>query len=192
MNVVQPIRDYSKVQAIKANLKRRSPRDYLLFTLGINTGCRISDLLKLKVEDVKDIDGSIKSILEFKEKKTKKNRRLFITKDAKEALKYFFNKTGIFEYGRHLFTSNKSNENKPLTGVRAWQLVNDWCREVGITDKIGTHTLRKTAGYMMRTKGGIAIELISEILGHSNIKVTNRYIGITDDELAKTLKNFSL
>ena len=192
MNVVQQIRDYSKVQAIKANLKKRCPRDYLLFTLGINTGCRISDLLKLKVSDVKNTNGSIKSILEFKESKTKKNRRLFITKDAKEALQYYFNKTGVFGYDEYLFTSNKSNENRPLTGVRAWQMINGWAREVGITDKIGTHTLRKTAGYMMRTRGGIAIELISEVLGHSNVKVTNRYIGITDDELVKTLKNFSL
>ncbi|MBA7610888.1 Tyrosine recombinase XerC [subsurface metagenome] len=192
MKVVEPIRNYSKIQAIKANLKRSCPRDYLLFVLGITSGLRISDILKLKVEDVKNTNGTIKDILKFTEKKTKKPRRLPFSKNTKEALQFFFNKTGIFEYDRYLFTSNKSNGNKPLTGVRAWQLVNDWCFEVGINHSVGTHTLRKTAGYMMRTRGNIPIERISEILGHSNVKVTSRYIGVTDDEVEKSLRDFDL
>ena len=192
MKVVEPIRDYSKIQAIKANLKRRCPRDYLLFVLGITSGLRISDILKLRVEDVRNKDGSIRDVLRFVEKKTKKPRRLPFSKNTREALQYFFDKTGIFEYGRYLFTSNKTNGNKPLTGVRAWQLVNDWCYEVGINHSVGTHTLRKTAGYMMRTRGNIPIERISEILGHSNVKVTTRYIGVTDDEVEKSLRDFDL
>ena len=192
MKVVEPIRDYSKIQAIKANLKRRSPRDYLLFVLGITSGLRISDLLNLKVEDVKNKDGSIKDCIKLVEKKTKKPRRLPLTKNTKEALEYFFNKTGIFEYSRYLFTSSKTNGNKPLTGIRVWQMMNDWCSEVGINHNVGTHTLRKTAGYMMRTRGNIPIERISEILGHSNVKVTSRYIGITDSEVEKALKDFDL
>ncbi|GAH94234.1 unnamed protein product, partial [marine sediment metagenome] len=76
----------------------------------------------------------------------------------------------------------KSKKNKPLTRVRAWQLINEWCREVGIEERMGTHTLRKTLGYQMRKKG-IAIEVIQAILGHSNPKVPSRYIGISDDEL---------
>ena len=192
MKVVEPIRDCSKIQAIKANLKRRSPRDYLLFVLGITSGLRISDLLNLKVEDVKNKDGSIKDCIKLVEKKTKKPRRLPLTKNTKEALEYFFNKTGIFEYSRYLFTSSKTNGNKPLTGIRVWQMMNDWCSEVGINHNVGTHTLRKTAGYMMRTRGNIPIERISEILGHSNVKVTSRYIGITDSEVEKALKDFDL
>ncbi len=192
MKVVEPIRDYDKIQAIKANLKERSARDYLLFQLGITSGLRISDILKLKVEDVKNRDGSIKDILRFKEKKTKKPRRLPFSKNTKEALRYYFNQTGVFEYGRYLFTSNKTNGNKPLTGVRVWQMMNDWAFEVGINHNVGTHTLRKTAGLMMRTRGNIPIEQISEILGHSNLKVTSRYIGITDDEVEKNLRDFDL
>ena len=71
-------------------------------------------------------------------------------------------------------------------------MVNDWCYEVGINHNVGTHTLRKTAGYQMRVKGNIAIEVISEMLGHSNLKVTSRYIGVSDSELEKNLKDFDL
>ncbi|MBA7585159.1 hypothetical protein ES708_27129 [subsurface metagenome] len=39
---------------------------------------------------------------------------------------------------------------------------------------------------------GIAIEIIREVLGHKNLQVTRRYIGITDDEVTKVIKNFNL
>ena len=52
MNYVQPIRDKQKIEEIKGYLKQNGSRDLLLFTMGINTGLRISDLLKLKVIDV--------------------------------------------------------------------------------------------------------------------------------------------
>ena len=37
-------------------LKKKSDRDYLLFKLAIHTGIRLTDLLNLKVKDVKMID----------------------------------------------------------------------------------------------------------------------------------------
>ena len=49
---VEPIREIKDIKRIKRNLKDK-PRDLLLFTLGINNGLRIGDLLKLKVQDVK-------------------------------------------------------------------------------------------------------------------------------------------
>jgi len=39
---------------------------------------------------------------------------------------------------------------------------------------------------------GVAIELIQEVLGHQSISMTKRYLGITDDEITKVLKNFNL
>lgn len=41
---------------MKRFLKERKLRDWLLFTIGINSGLRISDLLQLTVEDVKGKD----------------------------------------------------------------------------------------------------------------------------------------
>lgn len=50
MNFVQPIRDPEKIQQIKEYLKEKNERNYILFVMGINTGLRISDILKLKLE----------------------------------------------------------------------------------------------------------------------------------------------
>ena len=191
MKEVQPIRDRKKISAIKGNLKRSSPRDFLLFTLGINTGLRISDILKLKVEDVKESSGEIKEYLDLNEKKTKKQRLIYINDEVKKALEYYFDKTRVYDLDRYLFISKTTSINKPISRIRAWQLINMWCREVGIRGRVGTHTLRKTAGYHMRM-AGIAIEIIREVLGHKNMQVTRRYIGITNDEVTKVIKNFNL
>ena len=191
MRTVQPIRDLKKIRAIKGNLRKRNPRDFLLFTLGINTGLRISDILRLKVEDVKDQTGEIKEYLDLNEKKTKKQRLIYINDEVKIALEYYFKKTGIYDLERYLFISDKTKINKPISRIRAWQLIQIWCREVGIKGRIGTHTIRKTAGYQMRI-AGVAIELIQEVLGHQSISMTKRYLGITDDEITKVLKNFNL
>jgi len=70
-------------------------------------------------------------------------------------------------------------------------LINKWCREVEIDFKVGGHTLRKTFGYHLRMQG-VSIERISNLLGHRNIKVTFRYIGIDDDENKEVLDKFGL
>ncbi|MBA7531912.1 Tyrosine recombinase XerD [subsurface metagenome] len=191
MKTVQPIRDLKAIRAIKGNLKRKNPRNFLLFTLGINTGLRISDLLKLKVEDVQDEKGRILEYLDLTEKKTKKQRLIYLNDEARSALEYFLNKTKIYELDRYLFISDKTKINKPISRIRAWQLIQSWCREVGIKTRIGTHTLRKTMGYQMRI-AGVAIEIIQEVLGHQSISMTKRYLGITDDEVTKAFKNFNL
>lgn len=54
MNEVQSIRDKKKIEEMKIELLKSSYRNFLLFVIGINTGLRISDLLKLIVEDVKN------------------------------------------------------------------------------------------------------------------------------------------
>ncbi|MBA7639115.1 Tyrosine recombinase XerD [subsurface metagenome] len=192
MNFVEPIRDKKQIDKIKGNLYRqKNPRDFTLFTLLINCGLRISDGLSLKVEDVKDHRGNIKDFLYILEQKTKKRRNIPLNKQAKEALNYYFKKTGIYDLDRYLFINEKSGNNKPLTRVRAWQLINKWCREVGLDCKVGGHTLRKTFGYHLR-KQGVSIERISDLLGHRNIKVTFRYIGISDDERKEVLSKFGL
>ena len=192
MNFVEPIRNPNQVKQIKGNLfKKKNPRDFLLFTLSINTGLRISDILSLKVEDVKDRKGNIKDSLNVLEQKTKKRRNIPLNKQAQEALNYYFKKTGIYDLERYLFISTKTRINKPISRIRAWQLINKWCREVGIDFKVGGHTLRKTFGYHLRMQG-FSIERISDLLGHKNIKVTFRYIGINDDERKEVLSKFGL
>jgi len=192
MNTVEPIRSINKINRIKGNLhKHKNPRDLLMFTMGINTGLRISDILPLKLGDVKDKKGDPRDYIYLTEQKTHKQRKIVLNSEVKKALQIYFIKSAKYNLDSHLFTSEKDDRNRPLTKVRAWQLINEWCREVGILERVGTHTLRKTLGYQMR-KSGIAIEVIQEMLGHSSVGVTSRYIGINQEELEKIANEFTL
>ena len=81
MEFVEPIRDRETINLVKRILKEHGTRDYLLFLMGINSGLRISDILKLKVKDVLN-----KNYIEIKEQKTGKLKRFPITNSFKAEL----------------------------------------------------------------------------------------------------------
>ncbi|MBA7526287.1 Tyrosine recombinase XerC [subsurface metagenome] len=192
MNIVEPIRSENRIKQIRGNLYRQeSPRDYLLFVFGINSGLRIGDILSLKLGDIKNSQGDLKDDLDIKEQKTGKTRKVFFNKQIKEAINHYLKKTDIFDLDQYLFTSEKSKKNRPITRIRAYQLINKWCKDTGLNCKVGGHTLRKSFGYHLR-KQGISIEQISSLLNHQNIKVTFRYIGINQDENKEVINGFGI
>ena len=78
---VEPIRKPKDIKAIKKMLADNS-RDLCIFTLGINTNLRASDILDIKVGQVR---GSTKLVL--KERKTGKTRRITLNKVVIGAIK---------------------------------------------------------------------------------------------------------
>ena len=80
---VGPIKKVKDINTIKKMLADK-PRDLALFTIGINTNLRASDLLRLKVEQVADtIPGDE---IEIKERKTGKSRRVTLNKACVAAI----------------------------------------------------------------------------------------------------------
>nr|WP_244917169.1 tyrosine-type recombinase/integrase [Paenibacillus castaneae] len=75
--------------------------------------------------------------------------------------------------------------------MQAWNIISAVAREVGIQDSIGTHTMRKTFGYHFYQKYK-DLALLQQILGHSSQSVTMRYIGLTDDMIDQSMRNFAL
>lgn len=67
MNIVEPIRNLEDLKLVKDILNKKSQRDYIIFSLGINSGLRISDILALDVKDVKN-----KTYIDIFEKKKQK------------------------------------------------------------------------------------------------------------------------
>ena len=53
MNKVQPIRDKQLVKDIYQYLLEQNSRDAVIYAVGIYTGLRISDILNLRVRDVR-------------------------------------------------------------------------------------------------------------------------------------------
>lgn len=177
---VQPIRDKQQIEDMKWSLRKWcGERDYILFLIGINTGLRIGDLLKLKVSDVRR-----KKKIVIPEGKTKKPRMINLTNIYDEVQEYV--KTVDSEW---LFPSRKGD--KPITPTQAYRQLNKAAEMVDITEGIGTHTMRKTFGYWFykQTKD---VAKLQAILNHSHPSITLRYIGITEEEIEKDLESFVL
>jgi len=180
MEFVQPIRDTKTIKIIKDLLKASSCRDYVLFTLGINTGLRISDLLNLKISDVAEY-GRLKDRISIREKKTGKVKDFPLGRSSQKALKEYFY---TFDYSgpdRYLFPSKKGY-NKPISRVQAYRILNKACKLAGLNERIGTHSMRKTFGYHAY-KMGMDLSVIQKLLNHSSPAITLNYIGITRDDL---------
>ena len=190
MNTVEPIRDEKKIKAMKAILKDKNIRDYAMFTLGINTGLRVSDLLHLRISDVMALDGNIKDNIHIREIKTGKEKVFVINKTAKGALKEYLGSLDSFFHDWFLFKSQKG-VNKSISRVHAYETLNDAAKTIGINDKIGTHTLRKTFGYHARMKG-VPIEVLQRIFNHAAPGITMRYIGITQEEIESVYLDLNL
>lgn len=177
MNTVQPIRDINQIRKIEQILKQQSERNYILFRLGINSGLRISDILKLKVKDVRNQTHFI-----LREQKTGKAQRLKINPVLKKELNHYIKNMDDEDY---LFKSQKGN-NSPIQRMQAWRILNDAARQADINYEIGTHTLRKTFGYRIFTMTN-DITIVQKLLNHSTPQVTLRYIGIQQDDLDEVL-----
>ena len=188
MEFVQPIRDRKKIDRIKRLLKAESLRDYALFTLGINSGLRVSDLLSLRVEDVRDSKGKIRDRIALRETKTGKTKNFPIGDSARKALEeYLVNEDAYSDMP--LFPSRKGS--KAITRVQAYRILNSVAKAVGIKEKIGTHTLRKTFGYHAYTRG-MDLSVIQKLMNHSSPGITLNYIGITQDDLDQVYISLNL
>ena len=188
MEFVEPIRDLQKIEAIKKVLRGTNMRDYCLFVLGINSALRISDLLKLKVGDVVDDRGRALERITLREKKTGKAKAFPLSKNAQKAIQEYLD-TRNWTPNEPLFLSRKGGTH--IGRTRAWTVLNDAARTVGIKDNIGTHTLRKTFAYHAY-KAGYDLSILQQLLNHSSPGVTLRYIGITQDDIDNVYLNVNL
>jgi len=176
---VHPIRSNSGLSDFKWSLERYcSKRDSYLFTFGINTGLRISDILPLKVKDVRD-----KNHISIIQRKNGKHRLVKIAHFKHITDDYIRN----MRDDDLLFKSRKGHSY--ITSTQAYRTLVKAGKMVDRYD-IGTHTMRKTFGYH-HYKRNKDIATLQEIFSHSSPEITKRYIGITQDELDDSI-NFVL
>ncbi len=188
MEFVQPIRERKVIDRMKKVLRSESMRDYVLFVLGINSGLRVSDLLGLKVMDVMDDKGRVRDRITLREKKTGKTKDFPVSSTSSKALSEYLETCNLTGDGP-LFPSRKGQGS--ITRIQAYRILNEAARVVGIKDRIGTHTLRKTFGYHAY-KMGMDLSVIQKLLNHASPSITLSYIGITRDDLDNVYLSLNL
>lgn len=180
MNTVEPIRDMQVVLDIADYLQEKNQRNYVMFMFGIYSGLRICDILQFRVRDVRG-----KDFISMREKKTNKEKRFPINKELKEILNKYIADKRDYEF---LF-KNPNLPNSPITRQQAYNILSTAGKAFGL-DSIGAHTLRKTFGYHLYKQTNDAA-LVMNILNHSDISITLRYIGVNQDRKDKAYNSLS-
>ncbi len=176
---VHPIRCLKQIEAIKASLKSQ-PRNYCLFVMGINTAFRANELLSLRISQVQSLD--VGSRLEVKESKTGKYRAVTMNHNGIAAIQFWLEQHPLREEPKASFFKSQQSRNAIRVSTLN-NLVKLWCKQAGIQENIGSHTLRKTWGYHQRIRGRAPIPVLMMAFGHTSQKQTLEYLCIQSDEV---------
>ena len=158
------------------------PRNSALFTIGINTNLRASDLLRIKVGQVRDLKPGDE--IELKERKTGKPRRITLNKACVQAIQRLLASRPCADEDL-LFTGQRG----PLTVPSVHRLVKGWCRAINLRGNYGSHTLRKTFGYHQRVTFGTDIPRLMVVFNHSTQRQTLEYLCIQPEEIRGVYEN---
>lgn len=192
MEKVDPIRSRKKIEDLKKYLLGTcNMRNYALVVVGMNSALRISDILNLTWGDVYDFDlEQYREHVWVREKKTNKGKKLLLNLGAIEALERLQKSLTYIKPYDFIFKSRKG-ENEPISRIMALKIVKDAALAVGIKDRIGCHSLRKTFGYHS-WKSGVPVPVLTELYNHGNQAVTKLYLGITQDDLDEVYRTVVL
>ena len=186
-NQVEPIKRKKDIKAVEQYLFNKSKRNHLIFILGINTGLRVSDILGLNIADVAG-----KTHVSIREKKTGKYKKFPLNGKLCDFIKKYLDTDRKLVYSidnnEPLFVGKKHSR---LDRSQVYRFLNSACNVVGLNINVGTHTMRKTFGFH-NYKQFNNIALLQKILNHSSPAITLRYIGVDQEQIDESYRNFEL
>ena len=186
MKLVQPIRSKDIINEFGAELKKMNEKYFIMFRIGVTSGLRISDILNIKVKDIKS------NYIQVIEQKTQKSRIFKLNSKTKSLCMDFIEANNLKDDDYIIYSNKKDSEGniKSISRQQAHHVLSLAAEKLGIED-VGTHTLRKTFGYWhYKQYGDVAI--LQDIFNHSAPSITLRYIGITQDMKDKTIEDLDI
>ena len=185
--------ELAKVQARELDLvapegsNEKALRDKAILELLFSTGLRVSELCNLNHDSVnlnKD-EFSVRG-------KGEKVRLVFLSSEAKSAVKTYLNKRTDMEEAMFINLKNKANNNDSsdrLTPRSVERIIKFYAIKVGISKKVTPHTLRHSFATDL-LQNGADIRSVQMMLGHSSISTTQIYTHVTDEHLRDIHKHF--
>ena len=169
-------------------------REKAIFELLLSTGCRVSELVGIKLDEIQE-DCSI-----LVHGKGQKDRYVYMNANAKFAYQQYINDrkdNSIWLFPR--MVSIQSEDFRKGKGMKDWyknpKLVNEaehadkgtiefnvrkWGKKCGV--KAYPHKFRRTCA-TNALRNGMPIEMVSRMLGHQNIGTTQIYLDLNDDQM---------
>lgn len=147
-------------------LKRR-----LLIEMFYSTGCRVSEIINIKVNDIDFLNKKIRIM-----GKGSKERIVYYGDYAKKYLDKYLSKGMDKDY---LFV-NKHGDKYTVEEIEL--IVKDIMKHLSIKTHVTPHTLRHTFATHLLNNGA-DIRSVQELLGHSNLSTTGIYTHVSSDRL---------
>lgn len=144
-------------------------------TLQANLGLRIGDIVKLKLSDI--IYESGRYHLDIVEEKTKKKRTFTVPNEVYTYLQSYALENGLKPKHR-LFNLTVRAVQSHLQAV---------CKHIGLQD-VSTHSFRKFFAMSIYNENDYNVELVRELLQHSNVAVTQHYLSVDTKQVEQALQ----
>jgi len=160
-------------------------RNKAILSLMVNTGLRVSEVSKLKGNDINLKEGKLRVI----NGKGSKDRDLVIGNKQTLELLREYNK--IKPKSNYFFTSLETgNEGKQISVRYLQTMIKSYSLRAKIQKNVSPHTLRHTFAteFYRETKD---IETLRKILGHSDISTTQIYVTLANIDVEKAMNGFS-
>ena len=204
---VYPIKRYDELLAMANWLyQNKDPKYVLAFVIGINVGLRANELLQIRMNEVFNPDGTVRFYEDMEntsdrivihQSKVDKNRPIFLNRACKDALEWYFPVRGCGLYSsKYLFPSREGGAIEVDTFRK---VLKEAARANGISQNIGTHTLRKTfahAVYGMMKSGELVIHadisFLQMMMGHSDPNITRLYADVEEEDFKLTYHKLQL
>jgi integrase len=173
--------------------KSKSKMLYPFILMTLQTGCRLSELKKLRWAQVNLKEGYISLIGE--ETKTHRRRNIPLSEPAKEELlKLITNAKKTDKHGQPsgLVFPGRDDPNKTLDIHKAF---NSAVKRAGLDNlpgsgKLRIHDLRHCCGSAL-VMNGVDLETIRKLLGHRDISTTQRYLHVIDEHTKSAIDKIS-
>jgi integrase len=118
----------------------------------------------------------------LREQKTSKDRPITMNKITYDTIQGLLRHLGDdVNDTDYLFQSRKGIGK--LTVPTLNNMVKSWCKEIRLEGNYGSHSLRKTFGYIHRTVFNTDIPTLMTLFNHSTQKQTLAYLGIQASEV---------
>lgn len=153
----------------------------LMIALMANTGIRIGEVITLQIEHIHGNQMQIRG-------KGSKDRLVPMPEDLAIALQSYCATSGITT--GCVFRPKQTHSNHPTDRYKSAYAIRDRIKKAfkdnGI--EMHPHDLRHAFAFMWLEKGG-DLRTLQLILGHENLEVTQRYLGVSDKYLCKVAKS---
>ncbi len=177
----------SEVEALLARPDVATPeglRDAAMLELLYATGLRVSELIRVKVDDLVLDAGFLRTF-----GKGSKERIVPFGDSARDAITAYMER-GRLHFNRrndpHLFLTNRS---RPMSRQSFWMKIVKYARQAGIKSHISPHVLRHSfATHLL--ENGADLRSVQLMLGHSDISTTQIYTHVSRARLQKMYDQF--